>query len=267
MEPRIQFMHAPRGGRSAAVVKRTDGGLFWWSVAITMLIGLATFSWFFCIYASTHPEKPFYYNLLTRFHKLEPLKAFSEKEMPSGKTYSHKDMYQSYYSLTGENLVQKNSDLHRAYITNYKEERPVYLRGSFKVTHSRELTKDDVFPSGTIARAVALVEDDKEYRNVEVEYILPSSGKSKDQLLPGDILKIDTADQAGKGRRFASLLNVDRRHDDSMVFTVVPLAYGELANSQAGVSIKTEPPDKLNMAGKWPITDDAVGTANVAAVK
>ena len=267
MEPRIQFMHAPRGGRSATAVKRTDGGLFWWSVAITMLIGLATFSWFFCIYASTHPEKPFYYNLLTRYHKLEPLKAFTEKDMPGGKTHSYKDMYQSFYSLTGENLQQKNSDLHRAYITNYKEERPVFLSGSFKVTHSRELTKDDVFTSGSIARAVALVEDDKEYRNVVVEYILPTNGKPKDQLLPGDILKIDTPDQNGKGRRYASLLNVDRRDDDSMVFTVVPLAYGEHANPQAGVSIKAEPPDKLNMAGKWPITDDAVGAAAVAVVK
>ena len=248
------------------VIKCSDGGIFWWSIGITLLIGLATFSWFFCIYAFTHPEKPFYYNLLSRFQKLEPLRAFTEKDMQPGKTYAHKDMYQTFYSLSGENLAQKNSELHRAYITNYKEERPVYLRGSFKVTHSRALTKDDVFTCGTIARAVALVEDDKEYRNVVIEYILPSLKQPKDHLLPGDILKLDTTDQAGRGRRYAALLNVDRREDDGMVFTVLPLAYGEHANPQAGVSIKAEPPGVLNMAGKWPITDEAVGAAvSVAA--
>lgn len=263
MEPRIQFMESPRGGwsRTASVVRRSDGGLFWWSIAITLLIGLATFSWFFCIYAFTHPEKPFYYNLLTRFEKLEPLRSFTDKDMPPGKTWSYKDMYQNFAQLAGEHLDQKNSDLHRAYITNYKEERPVYLRGSFKVVHSRELTKDDVFPGGTVARAVALVEDDKEYRNVVIEYILPSNTKPKDRFLPNDIIRIDTADQAGKARRYASLLNVERREDDGMVFTVIPLAYGEHANPQAGVSIKAEPPSRLNLSGRWPITDDAVGTA------
>jgi hypothetical protein len=268
MEPRIQFMNAPSGGwsRSATVVKRSDGGLFWWSIGITLLIGVATFSWFFCIYAFTHPEKPFYYNLLHRFEKLEPLRAFTEKDMPVGKTSGYKDLYQTFYPLAGEHLAQKNSELHRAYITNYKQERPLYLRGSFKVTHSRPLTNDDVFTRGTVARAVALVGEDHEYRNVVIEYILPSRKQPKDHLLPGDVIKLDTPDQAGKGRRYASLLNVDRRDDDGMIFTVVPLAYGEHANPQAGVSIKAEPPDVLNMAGKWPITDDAVGASMDVAV-
>ena len=268
MEPRVQFMHAPRGGwsRATSVVRRTDGGLFWWSIAITVLIGLAVFSWFFCIYVFTHPEKPFNYGLLNRFHKLEPLRVFSEQNAPGGKTFAHKDAYQQFYYLAGENLAQKNNELHRAYITNYRDERPIYLRGSFKVVYSRQLTTDDVFTCGTIARAVALVEDDKEYRNVTIEYILPSKMPPKEQLLPGDILKIDTTDQTGKLRRFASLLNVQRQQDDAMIFTVVPLAYGEHGNAQAGLSIKGEPPDLLNMKGKWPITDEAVGAATTVAV-
>ena len=268
MALRVEFMHAPRGGwsRAASVVKRSDGGLFWWSIAITLLIGLATFSWFFCIYVFTHPETPFNYGLLNRFHKLEALRTFSEKDAPPGKTFAHKDMYQTFYDFTEENLKQKNTDLHRAYITNYKEERPIYVRGHFKVVHARPLTKSDVFTCGTVARAVALVEDDKEYRSVILEYILPSNTPPKDHFLPGDILKLDTADQAGKLRRYASLLNVKRQDDDGMVFTVVPLAYGEHANPQAGFSIRGEPPVLLNMEGKWPITDDAVGApaANVA---
>jgi hypothetical protein len=53
-----------------------------------------------------------------------------------------------------------------------------------------------------------------------------------------------------------------------MVFTVVPLAYGEHASPEAGFSIRGEPPERLNMRGKWPITDDAVGsTTSVALVR
>jgi hypothetical protein len=259
-------MHAPRGGwsRAPGVVRRTDGGLFWWSIAITLLIGLATFSWFFCIYVFTHPEKPFNYRLLNRFRKLEPLRAFSEKDIPGGKTYAQKDIYQTFYSFTRENLEQKNSELLRAYITNYKEERPIYVRGNFKVVHARPLTKSDVFTCGSVARAVAVVEDDREYRNVILEYVLPSKKAPKDQFLPGDILKLDTPDQAGKLRRYASVLNVKRLEDDAMIFTVVPLVYGEHANPQAGFSITGEPPPLLNIEGKWPITDNAVGAPPVS---
>jgi hypothetical protein len=255
-------MHSPRGSwsRSAAVVKKTDGGLFWWSIAITLLIGLATFSWFFCIYVFTHPEKPFNYKLLTRFHKLDALKAFSEKDAPPGKTLAHRDVYQKFYSFSEDNLTQTNSDLHRAYITNYKDERPIYVRGHFKVLHARPLTKDDVFTCGTIARAVAVVEDEKEYRNVVIEYILPSKTPPKDQFQPGDVLRLDTPDQAGKHRLFASLLNVQRKQDEGMVFTVIPLAYGDHTNAQAGFNIRGEPPETLNMEGKWPISEDALGT-------
>ncbi len=270
MALRVEFMNSPRGSwsRSSAVVKRTDGGLFWWSIAITLLLGLATFSWFFCIYVCSHPEKPFNYKLLAKFKKLEPLQTFSEKNAPSGKTLAQRDIYQKFYSFTDENLTQTNSELHRAYITNYKDERPLYIRGSFKVLHARPLNGKDVFTSGTIARAVAVVEDDKEYRSVVIEYILPSKTTSPNQFRPGDVLRLDTPDQAGKRRLYASLLNVKRQQDDGLIFTVVPLAYGDHVNAETGFNIHGEPPEMLNLEGKWPITDEAFGViSNLAATR
>lgn len=261
-------MQSPRGSwsRSGAVVRRTDGGLFWWSIAIMLLTGLAVFSWFFCIYVCSHPERPFSYRLLSRFDKLEPLRPFTEKDAPGGKNHSYKDLHQTFFNFTEENLTQKNAELHRAYITNYKEERPMYVRGNFKVLHSRPLTKDDVFTCGTIARCVALIEDDKEYRNVLVEYVIPTKTPPKDTLLPGDIIPLDTGDMRGKRRRYASLLNVSKNKEDGMIFTVVPLAYGEHGNSSAGLSIASDPPSRLNMEGRWPITDDAIGTEPLSSV-
>ncbi len=263
-------MQSPRGSlsRSGAVVQRSDGGLFWWSVAITVLAGMVVFSWFFCIYVCSHPERPFSYKLLGRFDKLEGLRRFSEKDAPGGKTMSYKDAHQTFYGFTYENLRQKNAELRRAYITNYdsKEMRPIYLRGKFKVLHARPLTEDDVFPCGTVARCVALIDEDKEYGNVLVEYIIPTKTPPKDMLMPGDIIPLDTGDLKGKRRRYASLLNVDRHKDDGLIFTVVPLSYGEHGNAASGLSIASEPPRRLNMEGRLPITDDAIGAISTIAV-
>jgi hypothetical protein len=105
---------------------------------------------------------------------------------------------------------------------------------------------------------VAVVEDEKEFRNVVVEYVLPSKSVTGVAFHPDDILRLDTADQSGKRRLFASILNVQRHEDESLIFTVVPLAYGDHAISQTG-SIHGDPPDLLNMEGKWPISDDSIG--------
>jgi hypothetical protein len=273
MTRKVQFLQSPRGSwsRSGAVVMRSDGGIFWWAVAITLLLGFAVFSWLFCIYVCSHPERPFSYSLLNRFEKLEPLKPFSDKDAPGGKNMTCRDVHQTFFSFTEENLKQKNAELHRAYITNYsgKELRPVYLRGQFKVLHSRPLTSSDVFTCGTIARCVALIDGDKEYRPVIVEYVIPTRTPPKDQLMPGDIISLDTGDMRNKRRRFASLLNVARHGEDGLILTTVPLAYGEHGNASAGLSIASEPPARLNLEGAWPITSDSIGApvTSVAVVK
>ena len=46
--------------------------------------------------------------------------------------------------------------------------------------------------------------------------------------------------------------------------TFLALLVGVLA--AAGLSIASEPPARLNMEGRWPITDDSLGTS-VAVVK
>ena len=254
-------MQSPRGSWSraaAGAIQRTDGGIFWWAIAITVLLGAATFSWFFCILVFTHPEKPMHYALLSRFNKLEPIRQFTEKDAPGGKSYDQRDLYQTFYSFTDENLAQKSTDLRRAYITNYKDERPVYVKGRFRILQARPLKDGDMFTSGVVARAVALSDNDREYRNVVIEYILPTREPSDVKFGPGDIIEIDTAAQRRKRRLYATLLNVHRQGDDSMVFTVVPLVYGEHAvDADKGIVIKAEPPKRLNLGGSLPVTTEA----------
>src|SRR3954468_10816976 len=78
---RAQFLNdgsdfRARGGGGHLAKDRRDNGLFWWTILITLLIGVATFCWFFSIMVFKYPEKPFNYRLLTKLEKLERIARF-----------------------------------------------------------------------------------------------------------------------------------------------------------------------------------------------
>ena len=131
----IQQHDGYRGGGSSAQL-RADSGLFWWTVIITILAGLATFCWFFSIYVFAHPEKPLNYQLLTKLDKLEEVKDYSPTNVPGGPIKSPKDLYGRFYRFSPSHLEVKNDILKRSFISNYKEEKPLYLTGTFE-THLR----------------------------------------------------------------------------------------------------------------------------------
>lgn len=270
MRPHVEFMNTPRGSLSRATqaVKKADGGMFWWTIGICLLVGMATFSWIFSIFVFTHPEKPFSYSFLEKLHRLEEIKQFTEKNVPSGKTYNPKDLYQKFYTLSDRNLKDNNSILRRNYITNYKskDEKPFYVSGRFRVVHARPLTKNDVFTTGMVARAVAINEDDREYRNVIVEYVLPTAEAAApdQQFSAGDIIDIDS--RRKKRRLYSSVINVERLNEDSLVFTVIPLLYGEhTVDAAKNITLTATPPERLNMKASLPITDNSFGTAAAMA--
>lgn len=253
-------MNTPRGSmsRAANAVKQADGSIFWWTIAIVVLLGLAAFSWIASIFIFTHPEKPYNYKLLNRIQRLEEIRQFTEKDMPAGKSLTPPELYQKFYQLTEENLTNHNSLLRRNYITNFKnrDEKPFYVRGRFKVIHARPLTGQDVFPRGLVARAVAVNEDGREYRNVIVEYVLPTEFAVPGvEFAPGDLLDIDS--RRSKKRLHGAVINIHRPNEDVLVFTVVPLMYGEhLIDPAKGKTLTATPPVHLNMEGRLPITDD-----------
>lgn len=235
--------------------------MFWWSVAIAILFGAAVFSWIFCIQVFTHPERPLNYSLLQRFNRLEELQRFTEKTVPSGRTYEAKELYQKFYSWNAKQLAVHNSQLKRNYITNYREtktknERPMFVRGRFRITHARTLTPDDLFPHGVVARAVAVTENGNDFPNVVVEYVLPTAHPvTALDFNPGDLLDIDGRRQ--KRRLYSSVINIERSGEDVLVFTVVPLLYGEHAVDPAnGRILVAEPPPFLNLHARLPFTED-----------
>jgi hypothetical protein len=145
-------------------------------------MGFATFCWFFSIMVFAHPEKPFNYRVLARFDKLDPLRKFTNYTVPQGKFLPARDLLVEFYAFNHEQLSVKNDLLKRSYIRNYKQEQPLYVKGTFQVINARPLTKSDVITEGWVIRArSADIED------VDVEIVLPGNKDKTDPYQVGTL--------------------------------------------------------------------------------
>ncbi len=225
--------------------KRKDsGGIFWWSIIITLLMGFATFCWFFSIMVFAHPEKPFNYRVLARFDKLDPLRKFTNFTVPQGKFLPARELLTEFYAYTHEQLAVKNDQLKRSYIRNYKQEQPLYVKGTFEVINARPLSTGDVFPEGWVVRARS-----SELEDVDIEIVLPGSTDGADPYQAGDTLVLD------QKSTFAAALHVQKFDQDRLCVTLMPLAYQGFG-SKDGKQFQMKPPAKLNMDAYWPLTRD-----------
>jgi len=236
--------------------KKEGGGIFWWSILITLLMGAATFCWFFSIMVFSHPEKPFNYKMLAKFKKLESLRPFTVYTAPHGKFLSARDLLTEVFPYSHDQMAVRNDVLKRSYIRNYKHEQPTYLKGTFNVISARPLAATDVVNTGWVVRARAA-----DLEDVDVEIVMPNLKSAAAPYQAGETVILD------QKQTFASTLHVQRMDGDRICVTVVPLAYQGF-NSKVG-AITMAPPEKLNMDAYWPITRDpglvAEGIATVPA--
>lgn len=223
--------------------KKEGGGIFWWAILITLLMGAATFCWFFSIMIFSHPEKPFNYKMLAKFKKLTPLRPYTIYTAPSGKSLNARDMLSEFYAFNAEQLSVRNDMFKRSYLKNYQHEQPVYLLGAYRVMNVRKLAEKDVFTKGWIVRARS-----SELEDVDVELVMPGLDKTEAPYAAGDVFTLQK-------RSFASALHVQRMNEDRMCITVVPLAYQAPAKTGSDV-LTFGPPETLNMEAYWPITRD-----------
>ncbi len=272
MRLNVEFMSSGRSSMTARGLasKEADKSLFWWVIVITLLLGGAIASWFFSLFIFSYPERSWNYNFLQKINRLEPLvkwqvQAGDKKTVPAGKFHGPREAYQEFDRLSDENLQAKSALLKRSYIMNYvnPDEKPVYVKGRFRIYHVRPLTGEDIFTRGIVVRAQALdiLEDgrEEEFPNTLIEFVFPTEGTVPAAFNVNDVLAIDlTKDK----RSYASVINIERLSGQKLLFTVVPLLYGKYdVNKEAGVQITLEPPKSLNMNGRWPITEETVGSA------
>jgi hypothetical protein len=232
----------------------SGGGLFWWTIFITMLMALATASWFFSILVFAHPEKPFNYNLLTKLEKLEPLRGYSRASAPYGPFLTANKVLTDFFDYSPEQLSVANDIMKRNYIKNYKDANPSYVKGKFVVLGGRALTKGDVFTEGW-----AVIARSTELEDVQVECILPGLVADQMPYKAGDELKLDGL--------FAPLVHVQRMDGDRVSATVVPIVFEQSLTVSSGEAYKLQPPARLNMEAAWPVLHDLrlqdVAVANV----
>ncbi len=239
-----------RGSGGDLARQRRGNDMFWWTIVITLLMGAATFSWIFSIMVFKYPEKPFNYGLLTKLKKLEPVAEFEPLTVPRGEYLDPKKLLSKYFYLNTDQLRVKNDLLKRAYILNYKDESPDYVKGTFNVLNSRPLDEKDVMSSGWVVRGRSV-----EMEDVEVEVIFPGRDIKKSPYLDGQTFTLDNKST------FAALLHVGRGANDAICATLVPIVYGEFAiNGDKKVDLSA--PIKLNLRSRWPITDAVEGAGS-----
>ncbi len=207
-------------------------------------MGAATFCWFFSIVLFAQPEKPFHYRILAKVKKLEPLRKFSPLSVPQGKFLGPREVLAQYYSHTPEFLSLENDLLKRAYIRNYKDQTPKYVKGEFTIIGARELKEADVFSEGWVARARA-----NEIEDVDIEIIFPGVKIAPVGYVTGDKIKLDQT------TTFASTVHVQKLPGDRICVTVLPLAYQGFEIAKVG-TVKMDVPQALNMDAPWPVARD-----------
>jgi hypothetical protein len=222
-----------------------SSSLFWWTILITLMMGIATFCWFFSIMVFQHPEKPLNYKVLAKMNKLPVIRKFSVYTVPNGAAKSPRELLSAYYAYTPEQLRVANDILKRAYIRNYdKQDPPVYLTGSFLALEVRPLAESDVMQSGWVVRARAV-----DLEDVDVEILMPGLESKEAPFEVGESITLD------KRSTFGALVHVEKLGDDRVCGTVVPLVYGGF-KANGGEALTMAPPVKLNLEAGWPVSND-----------
>ncbi len=241
--------------------RRKDDGegasFFLWAILIMLLLAMNAGVWTFSLLVFGYPERPFNYRLLTKLEKLEPIKRFPALDVPTGKFYSPQKLYEAFYAHNPDHLKAVNARLLRDYVKNYRESDDlIYVRGTFRIYQVRELTENDLFPSGVVLRAIY-----QEYPQVVIELILPAATLPAEHFKMGDDIAIDVEGSSS----FATLLHVEKLRDYKICFTILPLVYGSYPFSETN-KLTLSPPSILNMDASLPITDEAIGELPATAI-
>ena len=221
-----------------------DGGIYWWTIFITLLMILATACWLGPIVAFAYPEKPFSYKLLTKLQKLEPIRKFSPLSVPHGKFLEPDALLSTYFYHSPKELRDANDELKRNYIKNFKDHDPAYVSGTFTVMESRPLTSADVFTSGWV-----VVARSSKIEDVDVELVLPGLKTTETPFAAGSSLVLDLK------TTFTNVIHVEKIKPDRLLVTLVPIVYEDFA-TKAGGGLAMSSPEKLNMEAAWPIARD-----------
>lgn len=227
---------------------------FWWALANSLAACFAVLSWVACMWLFQHPENPKVFRLLKKIGRAPELRPYTALDAPSGNSASPQSLRSQVFSLDGEALERLNTQLLRNYLDNLS--RPAltnYLEGDFRVLRVRALGPSDLFATGFVVRAQALVRPDEKHDPVPwpvlVDYMFPTADKQASEWFSaGDLFVIRKVPNCACVIHAARF---DEGDEPALCLTVAPVAYGDY---EVGTSRKfsIKPPTDFNPAAPLP---------------
>lgn len=231
---------------------------FWWFLALILASCFSILSWSLCISIFSHPEIPRNYEILKKLERLPTPRAFTSQTAPKLQTSSAATLRKSYLEFTTTELATMNRSLLHSYLTNYNEKTLCcYLEGTYRVTQTRKLTKDDIISRGFALQLQAYIQADEFTEPtpypVMAEIIVPTPyGDSHKAYHKGDIIEL------GITPHFASLLNIGMitRPDDDTIIRVTAVSLASKLRPPHSGPFDLAPPKELNLKASFPLFKD-----------
>jgi hypothetical protein len=221
---------------------------FAWTVAILLLTGFALAAWLGSFYIFNQPERPDSYRILQKLHKIEAPKRFELTAAPAGEFLNASELYERYIGMGAAELAKTNAELLRNYIRNFQQVRGLvpYVVGQYTIIGVRELSPDDVFPSGMAALTAAV-----DSGELLMEHVYPAKPEAlrlmKQTLTVGLEVKLE------RTHDISAVIHAERLIDGRILVTAVPLLYGSYTVTRGLGTFRLEPPPSLNLVGGWPL--------------
>lgn len=228
---------------------------FFWLLGFILAICFAVLSWSLCIAIFNNPENPRNYEILRKLGRLPELKAYTSQTAPGHPESLAPILRKSFLDFSDAELDTVNHSLLHSYLTQFHTNTfCTYLKGPYRVTATRELTKDDIIDQGFAIQLRAYLQPD-EYNKIApypvvAEIIFPTHySQSHRGFKVGDMLEL------GITPYFASLLHVgkvEQKEDDTIILlTAVSLA--ERLRPPHEGPFDLSPPLEINLHAKYPL--------------
>lgn len=228
---------------------------FWWTLAQLLAAAFAVASWSFCLFLFSLPERTWNYETLRKLGRITPVKTYDPIEAPEGTSADPQGLLAKYYSLDNEQLEAHNLHYKRNYITNFAKPEVVhYVEGSYRLTGTRALTKEDFFHPGLVSRLEAVARTDELAEPspypVIVELLLPLKSSA-------DVVLFSAGHQFDLKflEHRALILHAARTGTDKdprICLTVVPLSFENYLDPE-GNTLPLSAPDPLRVAATFPV--------------
>jgi hypothetical protein len=229
--------------------ERKKTNFFAWTIAILVLSGVAIAAWLGSFYIIGQPERPESYRILQKLHKIDPPKRFALTAAPAGEFLNPKQLFARYQAMGPAELARKDAELTRNFIRNFQQVHGLvtYVVGRFNIIDARELKKDDVFTSGTVALARAVDQPE-----LLMEHVFTTANEHDARLLK-ERLAMGMDINLERSHDLSAVIHAERLPDGQVQITAIPLLYGSYAVTRGTGTFSLEPPTELNLAAGWPI--------------